>query len=35
MYPEMIDHQVDLQHIYLSLDIIADHKAEIGKFIYK
>jgi len=35
MYPEMIDHQVDLQHIYRSLDILADHKEEIEKFIYQ
>jgi len=34
MYPEMLDHQVDLQHIYRSLDILADHKEEIEKFIY-
>jgi transposase len=35
MYPEMIDHQIDLQHIYRSLDILADHKEEIEKFIYQ
>jgi len=35
MYPELIDHQVDLQHIYRSLDILADHKEEIEKFIYQ
>ena len=35
MYPEMIDHNIDLQHIYRSLDILADHKEEIEKFIYQ
>ena len=35
MYPELIDHQIDLQHIYRSLDILADHKEEIEKFIYQ
>lgn len=35
MYPEMIDHQVNLQHIYRSLDILADHKEEIEKFLYQ
>jgi transposase len=35
MYPEMVDHQVDLQHIYRSLDILADHKEKIEKFLYQ
>ena len=35
MYPELIDHQLDLQHIYRSLDILADHKEEIEKFLYQ
>jgi transposase len=35
MYPEMVDHQVDLQHIYRSLDILAFHKEEIEKFLYQ
>jgi transposase len=35
MYPELIDHQVNLQHIYRSLDILADHKEEIEKFLYQ
>ena len=35
MYPELIDHQIDLQHIYRSLDILADHKEEIEKFLYQ
>jgi transposase len=35
MYPEMIDHQVELQHIYRSLDILANHKEEIEKFLYQ
>ena len=35
MYPGMIDHHVDLQHIYHSLDILADHKEEIEKFLYQ
>jgi len=35
MYPEMIDHHIDLQHIYRSLDILADHKEDIEKFLYQ
>jgi len=35
MYPEMVDHQVELQHIYRSLDILANHKEEIEKFLYQ
>ena len=35
MYPEMIDHNIDLQHIYRSLDVLADHKEEIEKFLYQ
>ena len=35
MYPELIDHQLDLQHIYRSLDILADHKEDIEKFLYQ
>ena len=35
MYPEMISHNVDLQHIYRSLDILADHKEDIEKFLYQ
>ena len=35
MYPELIDHQLDLQHIYRSLDILANHKEEIEKFLYQ
>ena len=35
MYPELVDHQVDLQHIYRSLDMLADHKEEIEKSLYQ
>jgi transposase len=35
MYPELVNHQIDLQHIYRSLDILADHKEEIEKFLYQ
>jgi len=34
MYPEMIDHKTELHHIYRSLDILAQHKEEIEKFLY-
>jgi transposase len=35
MYPELVDHQTDLQHIYRSLDILAEHKEEIEKYLYQ
>lgn len=35
MYPGLIDHHIDLQHIYRSLDILAIHKEEIEKFLYQ
>lgn len=35
MYPKMVSHNVDLQHIYRSLDILADHKEGIEKFLYQ
>ena len=35
LYPGMIDHDVELQHIYRSLDLLAQHKSEIEKFLYQ
>ena len=35
LYPGMIDHNIELQHIYRSLDLLADHKSEIEKFLYQ
>lgn len=35
LYPEMIDHDIELQHIYRSLDLLAQHKSEIEKFLYQ
>jgi transposase len=37
LYPEMVDHQIKLQHIYRSLDILAMHKDQIegSLFSYK
>ena len=34
-YPGMIDHDIELQHIYRSLDLLADHKGEIERFLYQ
>jgi len=31
----MIDHDIELQHIYRSLDLLADHKNEIERFLYQ
>jgi transposase len=33
-YPVMIDHQLALQHIYRSLDILAEHKEQIEQSLY-
>ena len=35
LYPGMIDHDIELQHIYRSLDLLAQHKREIEKFLYQ
>lgn len=34
MYPKMIDHEIALQHIYRSLDLLCDHKEDIEKFLF-
>jgi transposase len=33
-YPVMVDHQVSLQHIYRSLDLLAKHKEQIEQSLY-
>ncbi len=35
LYPGMIDHDIELQHIYRSLDLLAKHKSEIERFLYQ
>ena len=35
LYPGMIDHDIELQHLYRSLDLLAQHKSEIEKFLYQ
>jgi transposase len=35
LYPGMIDHDIELQHIYRSLDLLARHKEEIERFLYQ
>lgn len=35
LYPGMIDHNTELQHIYRSLDLLAHHKEEIERFLYQ
>lgn len=35
MYPELVDPHMDLQHIYRSLDVLADHKEDIERFLYQ
>jgi len=35
MYPGMIDHDIELQHIYRGLDLLAKHKEEIERFLYQ
>ena len=35
LYPGMIDHDMELQHIYRSLDLLSKHKAEIEQFLYQ
>lgn len=34
MYPKMIDHDISLQHIYRSLDLLCEHKEDIEKFLF-
>ncbi len=35
LYPGMIDHNIELQHIYRSLDLLAQHKEEIERRLYQ
>jgi transposase len=35
LYPEMVDHDLPLQHIYRSLDLLATHKEEIEQSLYR
>ena len=35
LYPEMVDHDLPLQHIYRSLDLLATHKDEIEQSLYR
>lgn len=35
LYPGMIDQTIELQHVYRSLDILAQHKDEIERFLYQ
>jgi len=34
-YPVMVDHDIALQHIYRSLDILAGHKEQIEQSLYE
>lgn len=34
MYPKMVEHDIALQHIYRSLDLLYEHKDEIEQFLY-
>jgi transposase len=34
MYPQMVDHEISLQHIYRSLDLLSDHKEDIEKYLF-
>jgi len=34
MYPKMVEHDITLQHIYRSLDLLCEHKDEIEQFLY-
>jgi transposase len=34
LYPQMIDHDISLQHIYRSLDLLAMHKENIEQHLY-
>jgi transposase len=35
LYPEMVDHDLPLQHIYRSLDMLDKHKDEIEQLLYR
>jgi transposase len=35
LYPEMVDHELPLQHIYRSLDLLATHKEDIEQSLYR
>lgn len=35
LYPEMVDHDLPLQHMYRSLDFLATHKDEIEQSLYR
>jgi transposase len=34
MYPKMIDHDIALQHIYRSMDLLCNHKEDIESFLF-
>ncbi|HHE40656.1 MAG TPA: IS1634 family transposase [Candidatus Cloacimonetes bacterium] len=34
MYPQMIEQDIALQHMYRSLDLLSDHKEDIEKFLF-
>ncbi len=35
LYPEMVDHDLPLQHLYRSLDLLAKHKQDIEQSLYR
>jgi len=35
LYPGMIDHNIELHHIYRSLDLMAMHKEDIEQYLYR
>jgi transposase len=35
LYPLMVDHSIELQHIYRSLDLLAMHKEDIEQYLYR
>jgi len=35
LYPRMIDHNIELHHIYRSLDLLAMHKEDIEQYLYR
>ena len=34
MYPEMIDHSIELHHLYRILDLLSEHKEYLEKYLY-
>jgi transposase len=34
MYPQMVDHNIGLQHIYRSMDLLSKHKEDIESFLF-